>query len=93
MLAGPWGLFAEIGVGLLPFHAVGAEEEDADEAPEEQDAEVKAEQRALSQPEKLAQPAARELRYEDPESAVAEEAPVEEEVAGAEEGREETRGR
>ncbi len=33
----------------------------------------KAEQRELAQPEKLVQPAARELRYEDPESAVAEE--------------------
>ena len=33
----------------------------------------KEEQRKLSQPEKLVQPAARELKYEDPESAVAEE--------------------
>ena len=33
----------------------------------------KAEQRELAQPEKLVQPAARELRYDDPESAVAEE--------------------
>ena len=33
----------------------------------------KAEQRRLTQPEKLVQPADRELRYEDPESAVAEE--------------------
>ena len=33
----------------------------------------KAEQRELTQPEKLVQPAARELRYDDPESAVAEE--------------------
>ena len=35
--------------------------------------EKKAEQRRLTQPEKLVQPAERELRYEDPESAVAEE--------------------